>query len=344
MISNILQRIKRGVQNPQEIPPFIKYRIYNNNCSSFFEYKIKREHGDAPIFQAANFDEPGNCTRDYQYINFLSDYGLSELSRHQYMNLETYCSLPKLAQSIGCDSIIEIGAGLSTGIWSEYAKRNEATVTSIDMNFENVRQYYSYDGYMKIREHVDFRRGMSISPELLLEFYNSSTKRLGDVPVSKFESKIDLFCRLRGCNRSKFDTVLELSNQTLSMSEVIVSNQSLYFPAEYISCYIGQANLNNHVNTLAKNERTGILDNLIASNDAWDLVWLDSGELSSIVEWSKLNEHITKGGLVALHDIFAPKSMKNFVVAASILASPDWKPLCIDSRTKQGLMIAQKCI
>jgi hypothetical protein len=96
--------------------------------------------------------------------------------------------------------------------------------------------------------------------------------------------------------------------------------------------------------TLAKDERTGILDNLIASNDAWNLVWLDSGELSSILEWNKLNEHIIKRGLVALRDTFAPKSMKNCVVAASILASPDWKPLCIDSRTKQGLMIAQKCI
>ncbi len=86
----------------------------------------------------------------------------------------------------------------------------------------------------------------------------------------------------------------------------------------------------------------GVLKKLIARGDKWDMVFFDSGELASLIEWGKLKDRIAIGGIAAFHDIFFPKSFKNFIVCASIVADPSWKVLFVDDSTMQGLMIAQR--
>jgi hypothetical protein len=186
---------------------------------------------------------------------------------------------------------------------------------------------------------------MSISPDTLLDFYKSPVSKLAGVPVSDFESELDKFCRFNGCNKEKFSMVCDLAGRKdWSISDVMVSNDSLLFPEDYISKYIQQDSIDQHANMLSECERDGILNELVESGETWDFVWFDSGEVSSIVEWEIINSNIRSGGLVAFHDIFSPKSMKNFVVAANILNNPDWDVLCVDSRTVQGLMIAKKTV
>jgi len=80
----------------------------------------------------------------------------------------------------------------------------------------------------------------------------------------------------------------------------------------------------------------------LMENEDIDAVFLDSGEFSSLPEWEIVSESIRPGGYVILHDIFFPKSFKNWLVCGSIVVRKDYQVLYIDDSTPQGLMIAQK--
>ena len=74
----------------------------------------------------------------------------------------------------------------------------------------------------------------------------------------------------------------------------------------------------------------------------FDAIFFDCGELSSMAEWIYFKELIPVGGYALFHDIFYPKSIKNFLVATYIDLSPCWDIVLLDSFTPQGGMIAKK--
>jgi hypothetical protein len=80
----------------------------------------------------------------------------------------------------------------------------------------------------------------------------------------------------------------------------------------------------------------------IDSSQSWDFVFFDSGEVSSNIEWLNLKDKIAVGGLAAFHDIYFPKSIKNFLPCAAIAADPAWNVILLDEGTIQGLLIAQR--
>ena len=54
-----------------------------------------------------------------------------------------------------------------------------------------------------------------------------------------------------------------------------------------------------------------------------------------------MNLTIIKGGFYAAHDIYYPKSIKNFQVYNAIESSPEWQIVEI-TKSPQGLLIAEK--
>ena len=80
----------------------------------------------------------------------------------------------------------------------------------------------------------------------------------------------------------------------------------------------------------------------IMDSEQIDAVFLDSGEFSSLPEWEVVEKRLPPGGYVVLHDIFFPKSFKNWLVCGAIQAHPDFEVLYVDRSTPQGLMVAQK--
>jgi predicted O-methyltransferase YrrM len=84
------------------------------------------------------------------------------------------------------------------------------------------------------------------------------------------------------------------------------------------------------------------LDRALAEHPQFDAVFFDCGEFSSPLEWELLRGRIRPGGLALFHDIYFPKSVKNFQVAAAIAASPDWEILHQDRSTPQGLLAARR--
>jgi hypothetical protein len=93
-------------------------------------------------------------------------------------------------------------------------------------------------------------------------------------------------------------------------------------------------------------QQTDIKDNyctqLKNSNIIYDIIFFDCGEYSSLAEWFILENQIRIGGFVLLHDIYYPKSVKNFIVATLISVSSKWEILYIDNYSKQGGLVARR--
>jgi hypothetical protein len=72
-----------------------------------------------------------------------------------------------------------------------------------------------------------------------------------------------------------------------------------------------------------------------------DFFFSDCGEYCGYPEWLIVKDVIKKGGIFAAHDIYYPKSIKNFKVVEEIEKSKEWKVL-EKTKTRQGLFIAVK--
>ena len=72
-----------------------------------------------------------------------------------------------------------------------------------------------------------------------------------------------------------------------------------------------------------------------------DFFFSDSGEYCGLAEWNIVKDKIKVGGYFAAHDIYYPKSIKNFKVKKIIKKSDEWKVI-VRTKSKQGLLIAQK--
>lgn len=84
------------------------------------------------------------------------------------------------------------------------------------------------------------------------------------------------------------------------------------------------------------------LDAVLAEAPVLDAVFFDCGEFSSPLEWVRLKDRIRPGGLALFHDIYFPKSVKNFLVGAAIATDPAWEIVYRDHSTPQGLLAARR--
>ena len=81
---------------------------------------------------------------------------------------------------------------------------------------------------------------------------------------------------------------------------------------------------------------------IAASELQIDAVFLDCGEASSLAEFLALEHRLESGSYVLLHDIYFPKSIKNFLLGALLTLDSDWEILYQDNISKQGGLVAKK--
>ena len=79
---------------------------------------------------------------------------------------------------------------------------------------------------------------------------------------------------------------------------------------------------------------------LVRSQTRMDVLFLDCGELSSIAEFILLEPLVPVGGYILLHDIFYPKSIKNYLVATLLVLSDQWDVVYTDTVSAQGGLVA----
>ena len=83
-----------------------------------------------------------------------------------------------------------------------------------------------------------------------------------------------------------------------------------------------------------------LCSHLVKNKVQMDALFLDCGELSSVAEFVMMEPLVPVGGYILLHDIFYPKSIKNYLVASVIELSSEWEILYRDTISSQGGLVA----
>jgi predicted O-methyltransferase YrrM len=293
-----------------------------------------------------NINKPAtNIPPEYYAIQDTFYPKLSYLNSNYAASLSTYICMIQFALHAHCQRILEIGAGLSTIIFAKYAQVSGAEIYSIDLDFDPMFSYANLEETQKlVRSHVNLIQGVSIDPQSLLSFYSNPTKMLAGVDVRRLESRLSDFQKPFQDKRSKI--IRKLFGNHWKISNLFVSGSGeLHFPKELVDLYATGGSIENEVISLSisrKGKITSTLDRVLSKFSEWDLIFFDSGELTSLIELLQLEKHISIGGLAIFHDIFFPKSIKNMIASAWISSNDDWRVLFREERTPQGLLIAQK--
>ena len=80
---------------------------------------------------------------------------------------------------------------------------------------------------------------------------------------------------------------------------------------------------------------------LAKENKVIDCLFLDCGEVSSLAEFLILEKNLKSGSYLLLHDIYFPKSIKNFFLAALLTLDDRWSILYVDTVSTQGGLVAR---
>ncbi len=268
-------------------------------------------------------------------------------NKKQFAAFPSYTCLGNFAELWGCHYILEIGAGLSTAVWADYARRTGADVCSVDADFSRMKSYVRSTRHdLTVSRHVELIEGTTIHEDELVAFYTAKPhKTYGGIEIAACLDNIDRF-QSRNCSIRRWYLISRIAGRwDWSARDLMITESSLLLPRRLLDIYSSNRNFDSVVSFLRDTEsrgNAGVIDKLIARGARWDLVFFDSGELSSMIEWLKLKDRITVGGFAAFHDIYFPKSIKNIIPCATILADSDWEMVFCDNSTKQGLMIARR--
>ena len=221
-------------------------------------------------------------------------------------------------------SILEIGGGYSTILMKSMLK--EIQITSIDVNpikyNRIVNSPYSAKTFLKGISSIN--KASVTYKESILAFHMLFEKLL------KF-NKNEIINHLSTYTNNHFS-----ENQLRD----IISNKNKFL--DIILRHPAHENDYKFYETKQIIEGEGFCKGIVSNNTFYDAIFFDCGEISSVAEWLLLNSQIRVGGYALLHDIFYPKSIKNFLVATHISLLPNWRILYIDKISQQGGLIAVK--
>lgn len=238
-------------------------------------------------------------------------------------------------------NIVEIGGGQSTAIFSLMVERFGCKVSAIDMNPEAIKnKVRSAELCDKIYKNVSFLRGVSISRSDLESYYERNLDYIGGVPFNEVIRAAGEFVEtsMDGRKEPSVLNALHISRLDVSLLETAIVNNGK-FRQSLLDIYRNKDDEFDFLPTAQTSN--GLLAETLDQSEV-DAVFLDSGEFSSLPEWEIVSKKLRVGGYVILHDIFFPKSFKNWLVCASIRANPRWKTIYLDRSTPQGLMVAKK--
>lgn len=253
--------------------------------------------------------------------------------------------LLNLAYHMGSRRVLEIGVGLSTVGWARFARATGACVSAVDMNVDRTRSIIEETGeWDVIRENVELIEAVTTDTQELVEFYTGGPMdTYAGMPTKEFMAELDLFKRERRSPRWRAVCRL-MGSESWQPSDILFRDGALFFPRELLDLFSVGTSFERDVDVLRTSQSAGmpVLDRVVPADQMWDLVFFDSGELASALEWRKLKDRIVIGGIAAFHDIFFPASLKNCVVCASVCADEGWEVVYMDESTKQGLLIARR--
>ena len=238
-------------------------------------------------------------------------------------------------------NILEIGGGQSTTLLAELGRRLNWNIFTVDMNPEaialKIRSQSISDDTLR---NIQFRKGVSIGTQAICSYYECAIAKVGGVPFAEAVEASSSFVETSMDARKAYPVAKALGLEEFKVGAVlgaiVLANR---FAPELLKVFRTPGDeLEHHANT---EPVQGCMKEIMDTGEI-DAVFLDSGEFSSLPEWEIIQARLRPGGYVMLHDIFFPKSFKNWIVCGAIRANPGYEILYIDRSTPQGLMVAQK--
>ena len=265
-------------------------------------------------------------------LDLLGQAFLSVSSRwHAELNpVLTYVSLfDILRQDNFNGSFLEFGGGYSTVIAANMLGKDKVRIVSVDINPSKYDLILnSKANRISFLNSIDSIPRITVTyPEVLigLEAIRIKLKqyeRINTLSILKKFVKVgdaELQTLLSAIYSATGDLLLELTKKHPNYSS------DLYFYEKFT------------------NEDTlGYCSDIVKHGLLFDAIFFDCGELSSVGEWNILESHIKVGGYALFHDIFYPKSIKNYLIVTFLELSEKWKIRYIDSQSTQGGLVAQK--
>jgi predicted O-methyltransferase YrrM len=264
--------------------------------------------------------------------------GLRYRNQYYFDSMPVYLRMVNIAFHYGGRNILELGAGLSTALWARFANQSYAKVTTIDADFDPMRSYIESPELLAlVDQNIRLVQGVTISSQQLRDFYGSDHEMFGGVSAKAIADTLVDFTRPGP--QLRMDAVRDAagSESWSAQSIYIPDNAAIRFPQTILDKLSPSGRFAKDAAFLDEHPLAPI-----DPAQTWDLIFFDSGEYSSCVEWLQFKDRIAVGGLAAFHDIFFPKSVKNFLPCAAILSDPNWRIVWLDQSTIQGLLIAQK--
>ena len=229
---------------------------------------------------------------------------------------------------------LEIGGGYSTAILTKLVIEKGCKITSIDINPRK------YNFILPSRSHrnylfslIDVVEDLTIDFHSLLQYYEQGlAKDIAEFPQEKFKEALSHYI-------VPFDGAY-LSSE-LDPLESLYSEGKFDLKKHVLTADVLKSE-KDFYQTFDRVEKKGVINKIVEENIIYDFIFFDCGELSSLVEWKLLKDKIRVGGYAILHDIYFPKSVKNFIVAALIELSDDWEIIYKDTASIQGMLVAKR--
>ena len=273
--------------------------------------------------------------------NFFSSLSFSD-DREKNVFLSYIKVFNLILFDLNVKNILEIGSGQSTLLLANLSKRTNINVATIDMNKDAfINKIRSLSLSEIVSKQIKFIIGRSIPIEMIKTYYEDSILKISDLNlehVLKFsEDFIDTSLDGRKANM----VVDALKLESFNPFEIIKKlSSNKHIPKELLAVYRGQ-NDDEFNFSYEANTRCNCLEDCLKEMQP-EVVFLDGGEFSSMIEWEIVSRNMQKGNYVILHDILFPKSIKNWLVASSIKAKDDYEIIYLDKSTPQGILVAKK--
>ena len=282
----------------------------------------------------------GLLNNDYRFSKYLGNRDRQVLRQ----TLMTFASI--LAFRKQPLTILEIGVGLSTLVISDLlSRRNDfSKLISYDLRGKTAFIENTRDVNIDIDrclESIEFREESTCTYKELVKFYTSNQSTVGNLQHKQLLDGLDCFV-----DYSMDDRKLLMIEQLLGMdgkTSFINDLRSHFLENGLFSSPIFELYRSNdcEFTWLGEYQPDFNFEKSI-ENESIDIVYFDSGEFSSVLEFNKLEKFLKVGSILVLQDILFPKSIKSFLIGSFLVMSPNYQIIWQDNTTPQGILVAKK--
>jgi len=133
--------------------------------------------------------------------------------------------------------------------------------------------------------------------------------------------------------------VVVMQGWSVAFEDVVKKGDPLFVKSRYPNQIDEKVAMGNRK---AMRGETDLIRKVLAKyNRPLDFFFCDTGEYCGIAEWRIVKDVIVSGGYFVAHDIYYPKSSKNFQVVKMIEEDPKWVML-EKTMSRQGLLVSMK--